>query len=77
MQQNYPLNDQVEFLIACVAEFAKTHSLNKKQAFNYIERYNGLEFITQHFGVEHTYSFRDIVKHITDVCHRFGGALVL
>lgn len=46
MQQNYPLNDQVEFLIACVAEFAKTHSLNKKQAFNYIERYNGLEFIT-------------------------------
>ena len=77
MNTRYPITDKVEFLIACVSEFAKAHSLKKKQAFNYIERYKGLEFITNHFGVEHTFSFRDVVKHITDFCHRQGGALVL
>ena len=70
MNTNYPIADKVEFLIACVSEFAKAHSLKKKQAFNYIERY-------KHYGVEHTFSFNDVIKHITDFCHRQGGALVL
>lgn len=77
MNLNYPIEDKVEFLIACVAEFAKAHSLNKKQAFNYIERYKGLDFIKKHYGVEHAFSFRDVVQHITDYCHRQGGALML
>lgn len=77
MNTNYPIADKVEFLIACVSEFAKVHSLKKKQAFNYIERYKGLEFISKHYGVEHTFSFNDVIKHITDFCHRQGGALVL
>lgn len=77
MNTNYPIADKVEFLIACVSEFAKAHSLKKKQAFNYIERYKGLEFISKHYGVEHTFSFNDVIKHITDFCHRQGRALVL
>ena len=77
MNTNYPIADKVEFLIACVSEFAKAHSLKKKQAFNYIERYKGLEFISKHYGVEHTFSFNDVIKHITDFCHRQGGALVV
>lgn len=31
MNLNYPIEDKVEFLIACVAEFAKAHSLNKNR----------------------------------------------
>ena len=47
MNTNYPIAYKVEFLIACVSEFAKAHSLKKKQAFNYIERYKGLEYFAR------------------------------
>ena len=38
---------RINYTVACVSEFAKVHSLKKKQAFNYIERYKGLEFISK------------------------------
>ena len=55
----------VEYLVCVIGAFAKQF------------QYKGLDFLTKHYGVEHTQSIEDAVEDITIVCNRHGGALVL
>lgn len=68
--------DKVEYIIAFISDFAKTHSLSTMQAYRYLERFKGLEFIDKFYGVLHTFSFEDAIDDLTAYCHRKGGALV-
>ena len=68
--------DKVEYIIAFISDFAKTHSLSTMQAYRYLERFQGLEFIDKFYGVLHTFSFEDAIDDLTAYCHRKGGALV-
>jgi hypothetical protein len=68
--------DKVEYTIAFISDFAKTHSLSTMQAYRYLERFKGLEFIDKFYGVLHTFSFEDAIDDLTAYCHRKGGALV-
>ena len=68
--------DKVEYIIAFISDFAKTHSLSTIQAYRYLERFKGLEFIDKFYGVLHTFSFEDAIDDLTAYCHRKGGALV-
>lgn len=71
----YPLKDQIEFIVASVSEFGNTYSLSLRQAFNYMDRFKGLRYLQEHYGVEHTFSFKDIVEHLTAVCRHNGGEI--
>lgn len=68
--------NRVEYIIAIVSDFAKAHSLNTMQAYRYLERFKGLDFIEKFYEVNHTLSFEDVVEDLTSYCHRKGGALV-
>lgn len=67
--------DKVAYIIAVISEFAAAHSLSGAQAFRYLERFSGIEFVSKFYNVEHTLSFEDVVKDLTSYCHRKGGAL--
>ena len=67
--------DMVNYLTALVSEFAHLHSLNGAQAFRYLDRYGGIDFVVRHYEAEHTLPFYDVVTDLTDFCHRKGGAL--
>lgn len=56
-------------------EFGRKHELTMKQAFNYLYRYQGMDFLDKHYDYAHTQSFRSMVDDITDYCHRKGGGL--
>ena len=47
-----------------------------KQAFNYLSRFKGIDFIDRHYDYVHTQSFASMVDDIAEYCHRHGGALV-
>ncbi|MBO8433648.1 MAG: DUF3791 domain-containing protein [Bacteroidetes bacterium] len=70
------LKDKVGYVIAVISEFATAHSLNTAQAYRYLERFNGIDFVNRFYEVEHTLSFEDVVADLTSYCHRKGGALV-
>lgn len=70
------LNDKIAYIIAVISEFASAHSLNSAQAYRYLDRFKGIEFVERFYGVEHTFSFEDVVEDLTEYCHRQGGALV-
>ena len=46
------------------------------QAYRYLERFKGLDFVDKFYEVEHTFSFEDVIEDLTAYCHRKGGALI-
>ena len=67
--------NKIKFIIALVAEFSRTYQLKQKQAFNYLRRFKGLEFLEKHYNIMHTQSFEDVIESLIIVCQRNGGQL--
>lgn len=63
------------YTVAVVSEFALAHQLTPQEAFRYLERYKGIDFVERHYEVEHTLSFDDVVEDLTVYCQRMGGTL--
>ena len=76
MAEKYKISDKVGYIIAFLSEFAKEHLLTIPQAYRYLERYHGIDFLEKYYDVEHTLSFNEAVADLTQYCHRKGGALV-
>ena len=66
---------QLRYTIALIAEFAKEFGLGKRQAYNYIKRFRGLDYLKSFYDVLHTRSFEEAVHDISIVCSRNGGKL--
>lgn len=65
----------IRYTIACIHEFAKKHSLSPKEAFNYLDRFKGLAFITEHYEAEHLLSLDEAVDDLTYICNNNGGGI--
>ena len=48
-----------------------------KQAFNYLNRFSGIDFIDKHYGYVHTQSFESMVEDIAGLCRRKGGQIIM
>ncbi|TGX83185.1 DUF3791 domain-containing protein [Palleniella muris] len=69
------VRDMAEYTIALTNEFAKAHGLTDEQAFRYMDRFEGLDFILDNYEAVHTQSFFDMVEAVGTVCRRNGGEL--
>lgn len=72
----YSNQDKLEWTLIFAFEFGRKFGLTVKQAFDYLSRYQGIDFIDQHYGYVHTQSFQSMVNDIGEYCHRKGGSLV-
>ncbi len=70
-----PKINMINFMVVCINEFAHRFSLNTKEAFDYLYQYKGIEFIKDHYEVEHCLSLDDTIDDITLVCKNNGGFL--
>ena len=66
---------KLDYIIALIAEFAAAFNITNTQAYNYLKKYKGLDFIEDFYDVEHTLSFEDAVCDVSNYCKRFGGTL--
>lgn len=69
------LIDKIDYIIALITEFAIAHKLSTQQAYLYLKKYKGIDFIDEFYDVEHTFSFENSVEDLTAYCHRMGGNL--
>ena len=67
------LKKKINYTVACVNEFAERFSIKSKEAFAYLFKYKGIEFIKEHYEVEHTLSMEDAIDDITIICRNNGG----
>lgn len=65
----------IAYVVAAISEFAKTHHISVREANNYLIRFKGLDFLTEHYDVEHLFSFEDSVQDLTQVCLNNGGGI--
>lgn len=70
-----PSKDVVDYVMTAIIEFARHHALTIREASNYLNRFKGIDFLSEFYDVEHTLSFNDCVADLTVVCHKNGGAL--
>ena len=67
--------NQIRYIIALIAEFAKKFNLGQRQAFNYLKRFKGIDYLMSFYDVLHTQSSEDAMHDITIICERNGGTL--
>ena len=70
-----PVKDKIEYTVALVSDFAKKHSLSTTQAFNYLDRFNAISLLEQHYNVAHTLSFEEMLDTLSFYCKDHGGNL--
>lgn len=64
----------VEYIVVCISEFASRYKMNIRDAYVYLSRYKGIEFLKEFYDVEHTLSFDDAIEDVAKICRKNGGA---
>jgi len=65
----------IAYIVSAISEFAESHDLSVREASNYLIRFKGIDFITEHYDAEHLLSFDDCVQDLTQVCLNNGGGI--
>jgi len=63
----------INWLVVCVNEFAREYSLDVKTAFKYLYNFGGIDFLQEHYEIEHTLSFDETVEDLQIICRNNGG----
>jgi hypothetical protein len=66
---------KINYIIVCVNEFAESTGLGVQEAFRYLYNYKGIEFINEHYDIEHTLSLEDAVDDLKKICFNNGGKI--
>ena len=74
MDQQEIIN-KIEYVVACVGAFAQRFHLSNTQAYSYLRRFTGIDFLINHYQAEHTLSIDDAVDDIRLICQRNGGRI--
>ena len=67
------LKKKINYTVVCVNEFANRFHIASKEAFNYLYEHKGIEFIKEHYDIEHTLSLDDVVEDLMMICRNNGG----
>ena len=67
--------NQIRYIIALIAEFAKKFNLGQRQAYNYLKRFKGIDYLMSFYDILHTQSFEDAIHDISIICEKNGGTL--
>jgi hypothetical protein len=66
-------SDKVSFISFIVPAFANAYKMNVQQAFFYLKKYGGWDFLNEHWWALHTYNDIWAVHDIYQICHQNGG----
>ena len=68
-------HDVIEYVICCVGAFAKRFMLSNAQAYAYLRRFKGIDFLIDCYAAEHTLSIEDAVEDVVQLCKKHGGRI--
>ncbi len=64
-----------KYIVVCVNEFAAAKNINRRASFLYLYHFKGIHFLSEHYEIEHTLSFAEVIEDLSLVCRRNGGAI--
>ncbi len=69
------LRQRVLYFIFVIQDFSERYKIPVRNAFLYIQRYKGLDFLEEHYAAEHLLSMEDVLDDVTKVCQKNGGGI--
>lgn len=67
--------DRIEYVVTCVGAFAQRYHLSNSQAYAYLRRFTGIDFLLDCYAAEHTLSIDDAVSDLRILCNKKGGKI--
>ena len=68
------MRNKIDYFVVCVNDFADKHGMSYVAAFDYLKAHKGIEFLSDHYDIEHTNSIEEAVADLAQVCAKNGGA---
>lgn len=66
---------QIPYTNACIRAFGRRFAMPVKEAFLYLEKYKGIDFLIEFYEIEHLQSIEDAVDDLVLYCKKNGGHL--
>jgi hypothetical protein len=67
------LRNKVRFITFIIPEFARAYKMDKQEAYLYLKKYGGLDYLFEHWWALHTDNPFWAVRSLYKICHRNGG----
>ncbi len=61
------------YMIYVLRQFALEKKMQPSDAYKYLHKYKGIDFLNQNYGYEHTLSIEEIIDDVTKICQKNGG----
>ena len=68
--------DEIEYVTYCVNEFARVHRLPYAQAFDYLDKYQGIDYLTDFYIENSQQPLSLTLEDLAECCRVRGGTLV-
>ncbi len=68
--------NEIDYAVVCVNEFARQKNLSVKESFRYLHNFKGIDFLEEFYDVEHLLSFDDVIADLSVICRKNGGAII-
>ena len=65
--------DKIRFIAFIIPEFARSYKMSKPEAYQYLKKYGGVDFIFEHWWALHTDNPFWAVRDIYEICRQNGG----
>jgi hypothetical protein len=65
----------INYIVICISEFANRFVIDLKTAYNFLSQYGGIEFLIEHYDIEHTLSIDDAIDDLVLICRQSGGII--
>lgn len=71
----YEQKNVIMYMVYTIRQFALEKRMQPYDAYKYLHKYKGIEFLNQNYGYEHTLSIEEILEDVTKVCQNNGGSI--
>ena len=65
--------DEISFIAFIIPEFAYAYKMPVQDAYRYLKKYGGLDYLYRHWWTLHTEDPYWSLKSLYAVCHKNGG----
>ena len=63
----------INYLVICINDFAERFAMDSKAAYRFLAKFGGIEFLLQHYEIEHILSLDETIEDLEMVCRQNGG----
>ena len=67
------MSDKVSFVTFIIIEFAEAFKMKKQDAYQYLKKYGGLDFLNKHWWALHTDDRYFALRDLYTICLENGG----